>query len=105
MYVLFSVPANSCLHNFSVQNGLVSPSKILLLKKRLLGVHGTESKSWPTVKQYLIVSALLCVFLQTHSSSYRQGTPEEPYSFVVCSCIVSNLKPCNLFNAISLLSL
>ena len=105
MYVLFSVPANGCLHNFSVQNCLVSSPKILLLKKALAGVYGTEGKSWPTVKQYLIVSALLCLFLQTHLSCYRQGTPEEPYSSVVCSCIVSNLKLCNLFNTISLLSL
>lgn len=105
MYVLFSVPANGCLHNLSVQNCLVSPSNILLLKKRSVGVYGTESKSRPIVKQYLIVSALLRVFHQTHLSCYRQGTPEEPYSSALCSCIVSNLKPCNLFNASSLLSL
>lgn len=83
----------------------MGPSKILLLKKSLVCVYGTESKSWPPVKQYVIVSALLNVFLQTHLSCYRQGTPAEPYSSVVHSCILSNLKACNLFSAISLLSL
>lgn len=103
--LLFSVPANCCLQNFSATKLLGEPIQNPALEEETGWPLQNKTKSQPTAKQYLIVYALLCIFLQTPLSCSRQGTPKEPCSSVVCSCIVSNLKPCNLFNVISLLSL
>lgn len=99
LYVLFSVPVNSCLWNFRRTAWWVHPKSCswwtegwCLQNKK---VSRGQRLNW-------FYSSL---FLQTHLPCDRQGAPEQPYSSVVCHCIVSNLKPYNLFNDISLLSL